>query len=389
MVATRPRVLAVLVLVFIACPALGQPGTGAAGSPQPDIGALVKQVEQLQKDLKSVAPSAQSVQEISAAHLTFSNARPTPKTGVTSIRLPEGRHSLTFIDLVPGWSYQINWHRVSNADVIIQSPQPQAMAQECARLIEKVDALWDSRDERAVAAARRELESELATTTCSASDPVRSAATAAISATRWSKTIDLTLSEGDAVQITLAREGEQAEILVIAPEPSRYFGSAGFLFFREGDDRFFTRERDDGRFEIVAEVDRSDWHAGGLGTFNWTMGRRGGSRQASWGLSAGVGFDGNEPSVLLGLHGMVGPVGLVVGVAMREETRLKGRYQAFVDENDPGTLLESALDGDQLVDETFEPSLVLGVSIRFSGGVSWPGGTSSSATEGSTATGSK
>jgi hypothetical protein len=145
----------------------------------------------------------------------------------------------------------------------------------------------------------------------------------------------------------------------------------GFNFARGGDQNYFSKlsaGSTPAAYTITAEADRSGKSFApslyvfrlpaktGLSQGRWLTGWR--TEDSMGGLTAGLGFDFDNPTVFLGYGvGWGYNVVLTAGVLYHKEKRLKGQYN-------PGDVIAENLTTDQLLDSTYKPRAYVGLAFR-------------------------
>ncbi len=297
------------------------------------------------------------------------------KAGVYEREVDEGTFRISFSDLVPKESYDIFWHKLSLVAPAFTLPNelgsfstyaalsPAAKADPCAVVFARAREVWDASDEPQVAQRLGDLRQELAGSTC-ADAAAKKTAEAAIAATRWKEVIEVKIEAGTILKVTVLRKGQRAVFVFKGPPPSRFSQTYGFSYLRDEDEEFFTEEIAEGQHVIRKKTRRSDWEPAGLLLLNYRLG-------GPWPkaadlavhIAAALSFDGEDPSVGLGLNfTLANNLGLVVGYGMTEETRLRGEYRPGPD----GTILEQAIASDQLVDDEPDETYFIGLSLNLS-----------------------
>ncbi len=174
----------------------------------------------------------------------------------------------------------------------------------------------------------------------------------------------LVLAEGQSVHITVTRDGTSKEWgFTLTTGESAWLVHYGFAFLPDRNDEFFTEsvpgaEGEDPQFAIRATGDRDESQFEPVVAFSYRPRSMGPSPWLPR-FSAGLGADIEERLVFAGLSWVIGDnVNLFVGAAAHEQTRLAGQYEV-------GQLLKENLTADQLVEETYDLNLIVGVGFRF------------------------
>ena len=302
------------------------------------------------------------------------------KEGIYERKLDEGTFRISFSDLVPTESYDIYWHKGSDVPAAIPLPDGlgpfttfealrvraeagRKKVDPCDALLARSKEVWDAPNEAEVAQRLSALRQELATTSCE-KPAAKKTAEAAVAATRWKEVIAAKIEAGSFLEITVRRKDQRAVFVFKGPPPSRFFPTYGFSYLRDEDEEFFTEEIAEGQHVISKKTRRNDWEPAGLLLLNYRIaGPWEEAGELAVNVAAALSFDGEDPSVGLGLNfTLASNVGLVVGYAMTEESRLRGEYRPGPD----GTILKQAIAADQLVDNEPDETYFIGLSLNLS-----------------------
>lgn len=264
---------------------------------------------------------------------------------------------------LPGAGYTYETGRIGLLDPLLlpetgeEDPGSAAVDPECKRILAGVKQAGEGNSERTLRAALLAAHAE-------APNDCRERIQIYEQGTRVELADKVTIGEGQTVIVTIVRsEPEPGKTWVFeigTGEDRLWLIHYGFAFLPDEDEDFATRavEGDDGGFTIVDSGTRSEAEFEPTVTFTYlprTLGRN------PWipKFTAGLGADIEEQLVFAGLSWVIGDnVSLFAGAAGHEQTRLKGIY-------DEGQQVEEALTGDQLVDETYDVNLIVGVGFRF------------------------
>lgn len=145
----------------------------------------------------------------------------------------------------------------------------------------------------------------------------------------------------------------------------------GFNYIDSGDERFYSNDEatTPPTYSVTALKDRQENVFAPSVYFMWIRNQNypGNLRRAlAWrsddvfgGVTAGLGFDFDNPTAFLGYGvGWGYNVLLTAGVVMHKEKRLNGRYSE-------GDVISENLTEEQLSEETYKPRLYVGIAFRF------------------------
>ena len=281
-----------------------------------------------------------------------------------------GTLRISFSNLVPSWSYDISWHtsRAASPEITIPDLVARSLDDDPCQVLEGLaNDLWHSKSEAEAGQHVGEILAFEASGACSDAAS-KAKADAAVAATRWGTVIEAKIEPGSVLEIRVTRNNaqgvpESATFVIRGPAPSRFFQTYGFSYFRDQSEDFFTEKNATGKFVIREKARRSDWQPAGLLLVNYRLGGPWTSTELALNLAGALSFDGEEPAVGLGLNfTFANNIGLVAGVAMSRETRLRGQYRA----GDAGTILDAELASDQLVDKAPHSTWFVGLSLNLS-----------------------
>jgi len=281
-----------------------------------------------------------------------------------------GTLRISFSNLVPSWSYDISWHtsRTTSPELTIPDLGARELNDNPCQVLEGLaNDLWHSRSEAEAGEHLGEVLSFEASGACGDATS-KAKADAAVAATRWRTVIEAKIEPGSVLEIRVTRKNaqgvpESATFVIRGPEPSRFFQTYGFSYFRDHNEGFFTEKNPAGKFVIREKTRRSDWQPAGLLLINYRLGGPWTSSELGLNLAGALSFDGEEPAVGLGLNlTFANNIGLVAGLAMSRETRLRGQYRA----GDAGSILDAGLESDQLVDKAPHTTWFVGLSLNLS-----------------------
>ena len=210
-------------------------------------------------------------------------------------------------------------------------------------------------------------------------------------ATQWEGPPLPTLTEGDTLTASVKRSkvgsesderrcgnkaSQQAGLLremgdwvfQAGEEQAQWLTFYGFNFADSGNEDFFSKANagsDPATFTITKKADRDD-NAFSPSVYFMRLPGGDDDQWYSWrtddsfgGITAGLGFDLDNPTVFLGYGwGWGYNIMLTSGVIMHKENRLNGQYHA-------GDVVAENLTADQLADSTYKPRLYVGVAFRF------------------------
>jgi hypothetical protein len=171
-----------------------------------------------------------------------------------------------------------------------------------------------------------------------------------------------TLSKGERLIVKVERNGRTVEFTLATGARGEWRTFYGFTFLPDDDDEFFTKQNPDDatQFVITPEADREDLDFAPSILFVWTPARWV-ARDWSHGITAGLGFDLDNPIVFAGYALTYNEnIAFTAGVALHKRNRLAGRYE-------PGEIVGSDLDSEQLSEATYGPSAYIGIAFRFDG----------------------
>lgn len=171
------------------------------------------------------------------------------------------------------------------------------------------------------------------------------------------------LASGEKLKFAISRGSGDAQktwiLEVSTPRPGRWRMLYGFNFVPNEDEHYFLRARDDGKFDIVKEREDNDLAFVPTIFASW-LSRTQQIRGWGWGLSAGLGFETDQPVVFAGpTFTYRENVSINLGLVMQQPQRLNPR----VDLAQPvdGTTTEDQLhrrDG-------YRPNWFIGIGFRF------------------------
>ena len=188
-----------------------------------------------------------------------------------------------------------------------------------------------------------------------------------------------TLEVGDSVFVTVVRDaasGVAAKSLGtwqfdIGKREAQWLTFYGFNFAQSGDENYFTQTNagtNPPTYTITKSTDRGDNNFSPSIYFFRLPAQQTRFKDRWWGwrgedtfggVTAGLGFDFDNPTVFLGYGvGWGYNVMLTAGVVMHKEQRLKGQY-------DPNDVVAENLTEDQLLDSTYKPRAYVGLAFRF------------------------
>jgi hypothetical protein len=132
------------------------------------------------------------------------------------------------------------------------------------------------------------------------------------------------------------------------------------VFSPDNNERFYSKSLASGGYQVAMEEDRGGYEFSPAVVYSW-LPRRFETRDISFGLSAGLGFETSRPLVLLGVHvGFNRNVSLLGGILMKQVTTLSGKYST----SPPSTLTEN-LSSDQLQTLVYKGNWFVALCFRF------------------------
>lgn len=190
------------------------------------------------------------------------------------------------------------------------------------------------------------------------------------------KTFDLTfaapgLEDGAQLRLTVHRLGRDGTSerawhrRYYVGTTNQWTQSLGLTLFENQDRRWFLEPvaGEHNQHELIRDRSSRDIDYSPVYFFTWSPAEWNSSApgQWFWGVSGGLGFDGEDPIPLVGgTVGLAKNLSVVGGVGALKALRLRGEYKRT-----PRPILTTALTEDQLHDKTYRPTFFLAVSYRF------------------------
>lgn len=276
-------------------------------------------------------------------------------------RVNEGLMKVTFHDLMPGKVYSQSWHMEKPDELISINHQLDALPESSRgdkTIGNTVEKLCSATTEKDVSIFVRELESFILRQ--DGSDAELKLAERAVARTR--KESQHYITPGTVLTIKLQRDGRSVMFEFRGPDRPRFFQTYGLCYLRNGSDSYYTEQTASGEYVIRRKSDRSDYNPAGLMLVNYRMfGPYENAKDLSVCLAGALSFDGEKPVVGIGVNFVfLDNLGLFFGVAMAEETRLRGEYEAGVN----ATVLKQTTSSDQLVDSSYDETFIFGLSLN-------------------------
>lgn len=307
--------------------------------------------------LAIASPSAAAEQQFDLqAPLTLEDPPVMVSSGTVSVRV---------INKAPTGRYRIDWELRRTAIPPLELPtagieeEPDTT---CSHLRATTDTLLKCDDEAKVPDLVERIKDALEK---SCDSTVENSASQAIARTRSSPIVVEMGSDAQlyVTVVRLADDGSETKRweVVYKTEPSgEWFASYGFTFIPSDNDVYFSKSAGPDSFQVTKEADNQEFDFAPAVFFSWMPGRLS-TPALSPSLTAGLGFDLDNPVVFLGLSlSYHYNISLVGGGVMHQVTRLSGKYEP----ND--TITENLSEG-QLSEDTYAFGWFFGVSFRFGG----------------------
>lgn len=173
---------------------------------------------------------------------------------------------------------------------------------------------------------------------------------------------DYKLVAGETFTFTISRGSGNDQktwtLKVTTGDPGEWRILYGFNFIPNEDETYFLKPRDDGKFDIVPERDHDDWAFAPAVMASW-FDRTHRVRGWGWGLSAGLGFETEDP-IVFGAVSIVWreDVSFNIGPVFHKQRRLNARL-------DPATPVAENLSDEQLHTAGYRPNWFFGIGFRF------------------------
>lgn len=302
--------------------------------------------------------------------------------------VPAGKYIFEFSNLLPGSQYVFTPELKTMPPVLppplqvvslTKPPTPAAgLAPPCKSAITRIEAaVNEATAESEIVAIRAKLSADLKAASCSDAE-IKTAAREVKEQTSKRHAETITIAAGQMLTFKLSRVENQAAKIVGTYEfkteqaaPGQWTTLYGFNYIDSGDERFYSKAAGTTppTYTVTALEDRQESTFAPSVYFMWIRNENyeGIWRRAlAWrsddvfgGVTAGLGFDFDNPTAFLGYGvGWGYNVMLTAGVVMHKEKRLNGRYSA-------GDVISENLTEDQLSEETYKPRLYVGIAFRF------------------------
>jgi hypothetical protein len=312
---------------------------------------------------------------------------------------------VTLVNVIPSENYRVEGSvesRIHTVDPIdIRSSLgfepggrgPTPTVTDCVKARESFNSdLEKATSEEDVAQLGRELEARLKTNNCD-QDTIKVQRASFDESTTYSLDRRIRVEKGELAIVNITRE-KSAEISektfpeirfeTKAEVPGQWLIYYGFNYIEVDDDKYFSMSNpstDPQTYTITAQSSRDGYDFSPSLYFmfvrnenhenHWLKALSWNSGDWLGGITAGVGFDFDSPSVFLGYGiGYGYNIVLNAGLAMRKVDRLDGKYE--VDQ-----VIMEDLESDQLATSTYEPGFFVGLAFRFGANPFKKGGDSS------------
>ncbi len=298
-----------------------------------------------------------------------------------SVKVPAGSYALRIVNRVPSKSYsvQVSLEAIEIPPISNVRSQEVSDASPCLLLAKATESLRTAKDERGVALAISALKPLNEAPPNTACVKEKEAARALIDSTEYlhklgTSTAIYMLSPGTLLRVIVTRAGEPGGPdarweRVFTPGPAgewrATFGYAAVVTngWSNSDwlppiSGYSTRDLGSGKFQIMADRRPKAFDLAPLVLFSFHRAALAGA-SSQWGWTAGLGPDLTSPTLFLG-YGLTywSNLHLSLGLTLRQEPRLLGRYQA-------GDTVTTTLTTEQLTGNVWQPRPFLGVSFRF------------------------
>ena len=169
-----------------------------------------------------------------------------------------------------------------------------------------------------------------------------------------------TLHKGEHLIVKIKRDEQSWEFTLTTGERGQWHTFYGFTFLPNDDEQFFTEQNpaDADQFIITQEDDREEFDFAPSVLFVWSAAH---SEDRNWnhGLTAGLGFDMDDPIVFAGYAFTFNEnIALTAGLVFHKRERLNGRCEV-------GDVVTADLDSEQLTEETYGVNGYVGIAFRF------------------------
>ena len=320
------------------------------------------------------------------------------------MQIAPGTYQLRLINQKPQVAYRVRTKFVSTAiDIPLSMPMPRVEASDCEEKQDEIrTSLASAMCEAEVATIARTARAELELAGCSTDEsekfqPLLEALTQSelpnpppafelgdsfeVSVGRDAFVSSATAASIGCAKETLTPAGSQSRVetrelgtwtFEVGKSKAQWLTYYGFNFAESGDELYFAETNsgtDPTTYTIARSFDRggdsftpsiyftrlpadTKFSAGRFFT-GWR------TAEASGGLTAGLGFDLDNPTAFLGYGVAWGyNVMLTVGTVMHKEKRLRGQYAV-------GDIVAESLSADQLHESTYESQAYIGIAFRF------------------------
>lgn len=175
------------------------------------------------------------------------------------------------------------------------------------------------------------------------------------------------IAKGQKLKVKVSRAvGQGAEQQVFTFEGSAgsrgtWVASYGLGIIPNGDERYFSSATGEDTFEITRKRDNGGLDPTAAVFYTWLPTERA-NADWNWGIAGGMGVDRSNLALFLGFHVTFNQnIGVVVGGALHQESRLRGEFEE-------GQSVQENLTSDALEEKVNEPALFIAVTMRFGGG---------------------
>jgi hypothetical protein len=137
-----------------------------------------------------------------------------------------------------------------------------------------------------------------------------------------------------------------------------WFATYGFGITPNNDDRYYSKAGDNDTFAITKKHDNGGLNPTAAVFYTWLPSRRE-NADVNYGLAGGIGVDQSNLALFLGLHVTFNQnLGVIGGIALHQETRLRGEYEN-------GQSVTENLTSDALEEKILKPCWFIGLAMRF------------------------
>jgi hypothetical protein len=239
--------------------------------------------------------------------------------------VPDGLFRILVVNVAPGRVYSYEIRRVVHPIEPLQLTKVQKAAPSCSPLETALGELQaPDLDEEKVSAVSAKVRRAISD--CTDQD-LRDLAEGALRRTE----LDLgttAAARGEKIVVTVRREKRSWTATFDAGKRGEWQSSYGFIYSPPDDEKYFAKAAGDGKFQITREQDRGGYRFTPMAFYSWFPASRA-NRDLAVGATGGLGFQGDKPSVALGLTAIFNRnLSLVGGVLVRSVQRLSGQYDA-------------------------------------------------------------